>query len=413
MTSCSGRLANSTGRDRDSSWGTLARVPPRTILYTGKGGVGKTSVAAATAAACASRGARTVLLSTDPAHSLSDAFGTELGPEPTEVMPSLWGQEVSVADGIDRNWDQVSSWLGGVLAGKGVDRVRAEELTVPPGMDELFSLLEIGRHWEEEEYEVLVVDCAPTAETIKLLGFPEVAEWWMEKVFPWNRNLLGSAAPLARALDINLPDPKMIEQVERVVEQLVEMDRILKDRERTSIRLVMNPDRMVIDESRRTFTLLSLYGYGTDAVVVNRIFPKEVEGTYFAAWRERQESDLAEVTDAFAPVPVLTARYFDREVRGAEMHEALASELFGGVDPSGILGEGIEREMLREDGRTVIRIPVPFASGEDLGLSREGDELTITLGDLRRTIIVPSGLRGRDPTRASLENGSLEILYED
>lgn len=392
---------------------TLADVPPRTILYTGKGGVGKTSVAAATAADCASRGHRTLVLSTDPAHSLSDALETELGPEPKEVTPGLWGQEISVAEGVERNWDRVSAWLGDVLAGKGVDRVRAEELTVPPGMDELFSLLEIGRHWKEEAFDVLVVDCAPTAETIKLLGFPEVAEWWMEKVFPWNRNLLSTAAPLARALDIALPDPEMVEQVEQVVEQLVEMDAILKDGERTSVRLVMNPDRMVIDESRRTFSLLSLYGYGTDAVVVNRVFPKEVEGTYFAAWRERQESDLAEVTDAFAPVPVLTARYFDREVRGSAMHDELARELFGDLDPAAILGEGRGREMVRENGRTVIRIPVPFATGEDLGLSRQGDELTVTLGNLRRTIIVPSGLRGRDPTRASLEDGSLEILYED
>ena len=388
-------------------------MSPRTILYTGKGGVGKTSVAAATAATCAARGARTLVLSTDPAHSLSDALGVDLGPEPSEVSPGLWGQEVSVADGVERNWSHVSTWLGGVLAGKGVDRVRAEELTVPPGMDELFSLLEIGRHWKQDEFEVLIVDCAPTAETIKLLGFPEVAEWWMEKVFPWNRNLLSSAAPLARALDISLPDPAMIEQVEEVVEQLVEMDAILKDREKTSVRLVMNPDRMVIDESRRTFTLLSLYGYGTDAVVVNRVFPEEVEGTYFGPWRERQEEDLASVTDAFAPVPVLTARYFDREVRGPEMHAALAGELFEGLDPASILGDGPGREILQEDGRTVIRIPVPFADGRDLRLARNGDELTVTLANLRRTIIVPSGLRGRDPTRASLEDGRLEILYED
>ena len=388
-------------------------MSPRTILYTGKGGVGKTSVAAATATTCAAGGARTLVLSTDPAHSLSDALGVDLGPEPSEVSPGLWGQEVSVADGVERNWSHVSTWLGGVLAGKGVDRVRAEELTVPPGMDELFSLLEIGRHWKQDEFEVLIVDCAPTAETIKLLGFPEVAEWWMEKVFPWNRNLLSSAAPLARALDISLPDPAMIEQVEEVVEQLVEMDAILKDREKTSVRLVMNPDRMVIDESRRTFTLLSLYGYGTDAVVVNRVFPEEVEGTYFGAWRERQEEDLASVTDAFAPVPVLTARYFDREVRGPEMHAALAGELFEGLEPASVLGDGPGREILQEDGRTVIRIPVPFADGRDLRLARNGDELTVTLANLRRTIIVPSGLRGRDPTRASLEDGRLEILYED
>jgi arsenite-transporting ATPase len=387
-------------------------MPPRTILYTGKGGVGKTSVAAATAGRCADSGKRTLVLSTDPAHSLSDSLEIELGPEPIEVRAGLWGQEVTAITGMRENWDRVSAWMAGVLASQGVDRVRAEELTVPPGMDELFSLLEIKRHWDSGEFDVLIIDCAPTGETLKLLGFPEIARWWMDKVFPWNRTLLGKAAPLAKALDISLPDPEMIEQVEDLVERLVGIDEILKASDETSIRLVMNPDRMVIDEARRTFTHLCLYGYRTDAVVVNRIFPDEVEGTYFDAWRTRQEDHLREVGDAFAPITVLTSRYFDREVRGVEMQAELAGELFGDLDPAGRLSDGPGREVVSEPDRTVIRIAVPFVEKGDLGLRQEGDELIVTLGDLRRTIMLPSGLRVRQPTRAALEDGKLEVVYD-
>lgn len=387
-------------------------MPPRTILYTGKGGVGKTSVAAATAGRCAAAGQKTLVLSTDPAHSLSDSLDTALGPDPVEVGKGLWGQEVTAMTGMRENWDRVSAWMSGVLASKGVDRIRAEELTVPPGMDELFSLLEIKRHWESGEYDVLIVDCAPTGETLKLLGFPEIARWWMKKVFPWNRNLLTTAAPLAKALDVSLPDPEAIDQVEALVERLVGIDEILRNAESTSIRLVMNPDTMVIDEARRTFTHLCLYGYRTDAVVVNRLFPDEVEGTYFDSWRKRQSDHLREVGDAFAPVTVLTARYFDREVRGIEMQAMLADELFGGLDPAALLSDGPGREVVTENGTTVIRIPVPFTEKGDLGLRQEGDELVLTLGDLRRTIMLPSGLRRRQPTRAALEDGTLEVLYE-
>lgn len=388
-------------------------MPPRTILYTGKGGVGKTSVAAATAGRCAREGKKTLVLSTDPAHSLSDSLDTPLGPDPIEVGEGLWGQEVTAISGMRDNWDRVSAWMTGVLASKGVDRVRAEELTVPPGMDELFSLLEIKRHWESGEFEVLIVDCAPTGETLKLLGFPEIARWWMKKVFPWNRNLLSTAAPLAKALDIALPEPAMIDQVEDLVERLVGIDEILKDANSTSIRLVMNPDTMVIDEARRTFTHLCLYGYRTDAVVVNRLFPDEVEGTYFDSWRSRQKAHLQEVEDAFAPITVLTAPFFEREVRGIDMQALLADELFGALDPAATLSDGPGREVVTEGDRTTVRIAVPFTGKEDLGLRQEGDELVVTLGDLRRTIMLPSGLRQRQPSRAALEGGTLEVLYED
>lgn len=388
-------------------------MPPRTILYTGKGGVGKTSVAAATARRCAERGLRTVVMSTDPAHSLSDSLGHELGPEPSEITPLLWGQEVLAAAEMRRNWDRVSTWLTGLLLNQGVDRIRAEELTVPPGMDELFSLLQIKRHWDADEFDVVIVDCAPSGETLRLLGFPEVAQWWVKKAFPWNRGLLSAAAPLARALDVPLPDPALMEEVDQLIAKLLEMDEILRDHEHCSIRLVMNPDRMVINEARRTYTYLCLYGYQTDAVVVNRIFPDEVEGTYFSRWRDQQTEQLATVSEGFAPVSILTSRFFDEEVIGETMHGRLSDELFGDADPSAIYHEGLARELSSVGDSTVIRIKAPFVEKEQIDLKQVGDELIVTVGNVRRTIILPSGLAQREPSRAAFEQGTLEVTYED
>jgi len=208
-------------------------MAPRTILYTGKGGVGKTSVAAATARRCAAAGLRTVVVSTDPAHSLSDSLEIELGDSPTPCGDDLWGQEVQAQAEMERHWEAVQEWMGDLLAERGVDRISAEELTVPPGMDELFSLLEIKRHHEEERFDAIIVDCAPTGETLRLLSFPDVASWWLEKVFPWERRLISAARPIARGLlDIPLPSDAVFDDVQRLVENLVGMNAILRDRSR-------------------------------------------------------------------------------------------------------------------------------------------------------------------------------------
>src|SRR3989442_9661384 len=257
-------------------------MTPRTILYTGKGGGGKTSVAAATGRAIAERGLRTIVLSTDPAHSLSDSLETELGPDPVAIGPNLWGQEIQAEQEMERNWRAVQEWLGSLLSDRGVDRILAQEMTVPPGMDELFSLLQIKRHRDSEAFEAIVVDCAPTGETLRLLSFPDVARWWLEKVFPWEKRLVAAARPLARTfLDVKLPTGDVYADVQRLVLNLVAMNEILRDRDNASIRLVMNPERMVVKEAQRTFTYLNLYGYLTDAVVVNRVFPEDVDGGYF------------------------------------------------------------------------------------------------------------------------------------
>jgi arsenite-transporting ATPase len=334
---------------------------PRTILYTGKGGVGKTSVAAATARRCAVAGLRTVVLSTDPAHSLSDSLEVPLGEEPTPVSEGLWGQEVQAQREMERNWGAVQSWLGKLLADRGVMDIAAEELTVPPGMDELFSLLQIKRHREAGQFDAIVVDCAPTGETLRLLSFPDIARWWLEKVFPWERRVVSAARPIARTfLDVPLPGDEVFDEVQHLVRNLIAMNEILRDRDRATIRLVMNADRMVIREAQRTFAYLNLYGYLTDAVIVNRLFPPDVGEGYFGTWRARQQEHLRLVVEGFAPVPVLTARYFDEEVLGERMLDRLALELFEQRAPEAVLHSELAHELLAEDGRTVLRIRIPF-----------------------------------------------------
>jgi len=387
-------------------------LAPRTILYTGKGGVGKTSVAAATARRCAAAGLKTVVLSTDPAHSLSDALEDQLGGEPTAIGENLWGQEVQAQEQMETHWEAVGAWLGELLAERGVDRISAEELTVPPGMDELFSLLQIKRHYEEERFECVIVDCAPTGETLRLLSFPDVAKWWLEKVFPWERRLMAAARPFARGLlDVPLPDDAVFDDVERLVRNLVAMNGILRDRSTTSVRLVMNPDRMVVKESMRTFTYLNLYGYLTDAVVVNRVLPEQAGGGYFAAWREAQSEHMELVRSAFSPVPILTAPWFPREVVGPEALDELGEVLFGADDASAVLHEELSQELSSDNGSATLRLALPFAERGDIDLKKVGLEVIVRVGAQKRTIILPPAMATYATTGARFEDGALQVFF--
>ncbi len=385
---------------------------PRTILYTGKGGVGKTSVAACTARRCAASGLRTLVISTDPAHSLSESLVAELGGQPVQVADRLWGQEVKAQEEMERHWSGVQEWLGEVLQERGVDRISAEELTVPPGMDELFSLLVLQAHNESGEWDAVVVDCAPTGETLRLLSFPDVARWWIDKVFPFERQILAAARPLARSLlDITLPGHEVFGDIERLSENLIAMNEILRDRDRCSVRLVMNPDKMVIGEAMRTFTYLNLYGYLTDAVVVNRMFPADV-GDYFAAWRRVQEENLELVHSAFAPVPILCAPYFEQEVAGPGMLDRLADALYGERDAGAVMYKSITQELEVSDQGARLRLELPFASKGDISLKQLGLELIVRVDGQKRTIVLPPALAAYRPTNASYEDGALEVRFD-
>jgi arsenite-transporting ATPase len=384
----------------------------RTILYTGKGGVGKTSVAAASARRIAADGARVIVLSTDPAHSLADVLETEVRSTPTQVAARLWAQQVQAQEELEDNWAGVQQWLGGVLAERGMDRIAAEELSVPPGGDELFSLLQLKRHYESGEWDVVVVDCAPTGETLRLLSFPDVARWWLDKVLGRETQLLAAARPLARAfLDVGLPDERVLVEVQALIRNLVAMDGILHAPECT-LRLVTTPDRMVVKEAMRTFTYLNLFGYLTDAVVVNRVFPDAVDGTYFGAWRALQQEQLELVRDGFGPVPVLCAPYFDREVAGPEMLDRLGDAVFADTDPAAVLHATVSQQLRQDGERAELRLELPFASKGDISLKKIGLELVVRVGDAKRMIELPSALVAYRPLSASFADGALVVAFE-
>jgi arsenite-transporting ATPase len=299
-----------------------------------------------------------------------------------------------------------------VLIERGVERIAAEELTVPPGGDELFSLLRLKRHVEDGAWDVIVVDCAPTGETLRLLSFPEAARWWLGKLMGRETQLLAAARPLARAfLDLRLPDEDVMGEVQGLVANLVAMHDILRDRDAVSVRLVMTPDRMVVAEAMRTFTYLSLYGYLTDAVIVNRVFPEELDGTYFGAWRAVQQRELERVREGFSPVPVLGAPYFEAEVLGDAMLDRLGGALFGDGDAAAILHGGLAQEFGLEDGAGHVRLAVPFADKGDVSLKKVGDELVVRVDGRKRTVVLPAALAALKPAGAALEDGALVVRF--
>lgn len=382
-------------------------MTPRTILYTGKGGVGKTSVAAATARRLAAGGRRTLLVSTDPAHSLADVLGAAAGSRPSPVSAGLDVQQISAQDELDRHWSEVQDWLGELLVRRGVDRISAEELTVLPGMDELFALLEIGRHHDAGDYEAIVVDCAPTGETLRLLSFPDAARWWLEKAFPQQSRMVAAARPFSRGL----PSEGAFDDLQRVARGVIAMNEVLRDHERVSIRLVLTPERIVVDETRRTFTYLGLYGFLTDAVVANRVLPEE-SGEWLAGWRELQAGLLDEARAAFAPVPLLSAPHFAEEVVGPRMLDRLADELFAGLDAGSLLHDRVTQELVVGAREAELRLDLPFTGSEEVDVRRIGNDLVVSAGAARRTLALPPALGEYRPTGAELSSGVLHVRFD-
>jgi arsenite/tail-anchored protein-transporting ATPase len=386
----------------------------RVIVYTGKGGVGKTSIAAATAVRLAKQGLRTLVLSTDAAHSLADSLDVSLGPDPVPVAPNLWGQEVDALREAERNWGAMQRYLKGLMEWAKLQDVTTEELLVFPGFEELFSLLQIREQAESGRFDVIVVDCAPTGETLKLLSYPGVMHWWLEKFFPIQRMALKVARPVAKLAmgGLELPDDSVADGIQQFVRKLGEMHALLADASVTSIRLVVNPEKMVIAEARRSFTYLNLFGFNTDAVIVNRVLPPGVGDGYMAGWREIQAKYEQEINIAFAPLPILRVPFMETEVLGLPMLERVGDAAFGERDAGAILHEGRVEQMVKEpDGGYALELAVPFASREEIHLTQRGDELTVQVGAYKHKLTLPRTLLGRPVLGARFADDKLRVRF--
>ena len=384
----------------------------RVILYTGKGGVGKTTVAAATAARCARLGHRTLVISTDAAHSLGDSLDVELGDAPTEVAPNLWAQEINALHELEAHWEKIHRYLTSFFAAQGVDDIVAEELATPPGMEEVASLMWIKHHQARGEYDVLIVDCAPTGETLQLLAFPDVARWYLQKIFPLQRMVMRAARPVVKPfINIPLPGDDIFGSVKDLMVDLESMKRILGDPRHCTVRIVLNLEKMVVKEAQRAFTYLSLYDYLTDLVIVNRELPPEVTDRYFDAWRAAQQRYSEQVDGAFAPVPILRTRLFDHEIVGLESLETMAGSIYGDRDPAEIFYSAVPQRVRKVGADYELSLALPFVEKSDVGLTHREGELFVTVGPYKREIALPRVLNGKVTRSARLEDGTLRVLF--
>jgi len=386
----------------------------RVLLFTGKGGVGKTTAAAATGAKIASRGSKTLVLSCDPAHSLADALAVPLGPEPLEVAPALFAMQVDTQRRFELRWAQVQRYLAGLFARGGVDPLQAEELTVLPGADEVLALLELRDQAASGRWDALVVDCAPTAETLRLLALPEALSWYMERVFPTHRRVLRGLR-LTRLGGPALPGDAVLDAVGALHEELAEVRRLLAEPAVTSVRLVLTPESVVVAESRRTLTSLALYGYRVDAVLANRVFPAGGGDPWLASWARTQQAQLAEVRASFADIPVRTLGYRAEEPVGLAALREVAAELYGPDDPLGPAGETVtagELVTVGADGDGyLLQVALPLADRDGVALARSGDDLVLTVDGHRRMLSLPSVLRRCRVDGARLAGGRLAVRF--
>jgi arsenite-transporting ATPase len=384
----------------------------RILLYTGKGGVGKTTIAAATALLCADRGLRTIVLSTDIAHSLADAFDLPLGPEPTRIVDNLDGQEPDVYFNIARYWRTIQNYVAELFAWRGLDEVMAEEMTVLPGMDELGNLLWITDHVDSGKYDVIVVDAAPTGETLRLLSLPDASRWWIERIAPIGRRMTKLGRPmLERMLGIPIPRDEVFAAAERLLDRLADVHRLLSDPDQTSVRITLALDKLSVAEARRSYTYFHLFGYPSDLIIANRVLPKNA-GPYFKQLREAQQRYLPIVEQEFGPVPVRTVPQFDHEMVGIDQLREIGVALFGDGDPTDVLYRGEPYRVIRENGGYVLQVELPFTEKGELHLSRRSDEIVLEVGGWRRTLLLPRALMDAPTKGARMDDGTLRIQFE-
>ncbi|MEZ0071965.1 ArsA family ATPase [Planotetraspora sp. GP83] len=380
----------------------------RILLFTGKGGVGKTTVAAATATLAAKRCLKTLVVSTDTAHSLADALGVRPSEVPVEAAPGLYLQQVDTQRSLERHWGELQKYARNVFSELGLDEITSEEITVLPGAEEIIALLELREQARTGRWDVIVVDCAPTAETLRLLALPEALDWHVNRLLPIGRRVLKAVSPVIRHVaKVTVPEGEVISAGERLHQGLLEIRELLTGDD-ASVRLVLTPEAVVVAEARRTLTSLSLYGYRVDAVIANRVFPAEGADEWRRAWVEAQAKHLTEVHESFAPLPVLTVPYLPAEPVGPAALAEVAEELYGTTDP--FARPSVEPPMRITADE--LSLALPLADRDDVDLARKGDELIVTAAPYRRVIALPSSLARRTISSAALRDGRLRVRFE-
>ncbi len=391
----------------------------RNIIFTGKGGVGKTSVAAATALKAADMGYKTLIMSTDPAHSLGDSLDVQLGPSPVKVAENLWAQEVSVFGDLNLNWDVVREHFAHLMASRGIEGVYAEEMGVLPGMEEHFSLSYIKRYNEEQkDYDLLVVDCAPTGETLRLLSLPETFGWFIKFIRNVEKYMVKPVIrPLSkkiRKIDDFVAPEEVYEKVDNLFSSTEGIIDLLADGSKSTVRLVMNPEKMVIKESMRALTYLNLYGITVDSITINRVMPDQSSDPYFQRWRGIQQKYIEQIQDAFAPIPIAEVPLFENEVVGLEMLRKVGAKVYPDQNPLDIFFKEDPINITKvSEGHYKVRVRLPFM--ENMGMEpkilKMGDDLTIRIGDYQKIVALPIFLAGMESTGASFEDKWLSIDF--
>jgi arsenite-transporting ATPase len=383
----------------------------RIILFTGKGGVGKTTVAAATALRAAELGHKTLVMSTDPAHSLADALDHPVGPEPAEIWPNLYGQEVDVYYSIKKYWSQMRELILSVLQWRGMDRMLAEEMAVLPGMEETAAFLWLELFYRTGGYDLIVIDSAPTGETLKHLTLPQVSQWWLTKVLPVQKLAKNSMGRVIRKIT-GVPLDKGLQELETFYEKLMRVHKIMSNPDICTVRLVMNPERMVIQEALRAYTYLQLYGYNVDGVVVNRILPPESAEAVFGDYVAAQQRYLAEISDSFAPLPIFRVPHLGQEVFGPERLRQIVAQLYGEQDPRQLFYTQKPYHFIEQKGGYLLSISLPFLEKEDVSVTQHGDEVIIQARNRRRNLFLPQFLAYYRLTHSQMMNGRLLIRFE-
>lgn len=382
----------------------------RILLFTGKGGVGKTTCAAATALRAAEMGYRTLVLSSDPAHSLADALDRKLGPEPELVAPNLWAQEVDLYYSMKKYWGNMRELMLTVFRWQGVDAIAAEEMAALPGMNEGSVLLWLEQFYRSGDYDLIVVDSAPTGETLTLLTLPQATQWWVQKAFPFQKTAIKTAG-FALRKTTGIPLDKGYDELNRLFDKLRAIQDVLGNQDVSSVRLVANPEKMVIEEAKRAYTYLQLYGYGVDAVIVNRVFPAEGAGPMMAPYVQAQAGYLQEIESSFAPLPILQVPHGGREVFGLELLRGIGKTLYGDGDPTAVMYRGQTYRVSAEGETYVLELKLPFAHDGEVSARHAGDQLVIQLANQRRNYLLPRFLAYYTLGDARVRNGWLRATF--